>query len=49
MTVTLSTGKMLVVYKVDNEVFCSDVNGTAYEFPLVDAKVIEGRLLSQFS
>ncbi|GMH36917.1 hypothetical protein BSKO_04790 [Bryopsis sp. KO-2023] len=41
-TVSLTTGKTVVVYKAGDEVFCSDVNGTAYEFPLVDANVIEG-------
>lgn len=38
--VILATGKSLCVYKVGDDVFCSDAASTAYQYPLVDGKVL---------
>ncbi|WIA30630.1 hypothetical protein OEZ86_000708 [Tetradesmus obliquus] len=38
-TVELAAGKVLMLYKFENMVFVSDANSTAYQYPMVDAKV----------
>ena len=35
----------MVLYKVADEVYCSDANSTAFKFPLIDAKLLERALL----
>ena len=37
-----AAGKDLIVYKADDKLYCSDAMSTAYEFPLIDAKVTAG-------
>lgn len=32
----------IVLYRVGEEIYCSDANSTAFKFPLIDANVIEG-------
>lgn len=39
---TLKTGKMVVVYKTEDSYYSSDVNSTAFDFPLVDANIFDG-------
>lgn len=41
--VILPSGIKLCVYKFGNKVFASDLESTAYQFPLFDAKVFEDR------
>lgn len=31
----------IVVYRVNNEVFCSDAESTAFKFPVSNAKVLD--------
>lgn len=34
-------GKTIVaLYNIDGEIFCSDANSTAYQFPLTNAKIL---------
>eukprot|EP01025_Chloroclados_australasicus_P017325 TRINITY_DN18811_c0_g4_i1.p3 TRINITY_DN18811_c0_g4~~TRINITY_DN18811_c0_g4_i1.p3 ORF type:complete len:216 (-),score=19.60 TRINITY_DN18811_c0_g4_i1:168-785(-) len=40
--VILPTGKQLMMYKVDDDIYCSDAASTAFQYPLADAKIIEG-------
>lgn len=35
----------MVLYKVADEVYCSDANSTAFKFPLIDAQLLERALL----
>ena len=40
--VILPDNTAIVLYRtLDNEVYCSDANSTAYKFPMIDANVIE--------
>lgn len=38
--ITLAAGRTLVLYKHQGIVYCSDVNSTAYQFPMADAKIL---------
>lgn len=37
----LRDNSAIVLYRVDDEVYCSDANSTAFKFPLIDANIIE--------
>lgn len=37
--IELATGKTLMLYKFDGMLYISDANSTAYQYPMVDAKV----------
>ena len=39
--VILDTGKAIIVYKIADKFYCSDANGTAYQYPLADAKLLK--------
>lgn len=39
--VTLRTGRVLVLYRVGDTVFCSDVESPAYRYPMHDARVFK--------
>jgi nitrite reductase/ring-hydroxylating ferredoxin subunit len=39
--VPLKTGRVLVLYRLDGAVYCSDVESPAYRFPMHDAKVFK--------
>lgn len=38
--VILATGKAIMLYKVGEQVFCSDANSTAFQYPLADANIL---------
>ena len=43
--VILPDNTAIVLYRtLDDEVYCSDANSTAYKFPMIDANVIESEL-----
>ena len=37
----LASGKSIMLYRLRDKVFCSDANSTAFQYPLIDAKVTE--------
>ncbi|GAB4823200.1 hypothetical protein N2152v2_010246 [Parachlorella kessleri] len=39
--IILDDGKAVCVYKVGDNVYCSDANSTAYQYPLVDASILK--------
>jgi hypothetical protein len=41
LTKILRDNSAVVLYRVDDDVYCSDANSTAFKFPLIDATVIE--------
>ncbi|KAK9843710.1 hypothetical protein WJX81_003262 [Elliptochloris bilobata] len=41
LPVILKDKSAIVLYRVDDDVYCSDANSTAFKFPLVDAKLLE--------
>jgi nitrite reductase/ring-hydroxylating ferredoxin subunit len=41
-TCATAAGRELLLYIHKGQAFCSDVNSTAYQFPLVDAKLSDG-------
>lgn len=41
LPVILRDKSAVVLYKWEDEVYCSDANSTAFKFPLVDAKLLE--------
>ncbi|KAL4545876.1 hypothetical protein Ndes2526B_g05006 [Nannochloris sp. 'desiccata'] len=38
--IILATGKAICLYKVGEQIFCSDANSTAYQYPLADANIL---------
>ena len=38
--IILANGQSLMLYKVDDDLYASEANSTAYKFPLTDAKII---------
>lgn len=38
--VILATGRAICLYKVDDKVYCSDANSTAFKYPLADANLL---------
>ena len=48
LPVILKDKSAVVLYRWEDEVYCSDANSTAFKFPLVDAKLLE-RALPPFS
>ena len=38
--IILATGKAICLYKVGEQIFCTDANSTAYQYPLADANII---------
>ena len=39
--IILKTGKAIVLYKVGDAVYCSDANSTAWQYPMVDATILD--------
>ena len=38
--IILATGKAIMLYKVENTIYCTDANSTAYQYPLADANIL---------
>ncbi len=38
--IILATGKAICLYKVGDQIYCSDANSTAYQYPLADANIL---------
>jgi len=39
--VILATGRAICLYKVQDEIFCTDANSTAFKYPLADANLLK--------
>lgn len=39
----LKDKSVVMLYNVDGDVYCSDANSTAYQYPLTHAKIIKGK------
>lgn len=46
--VELQDKSFVVLYNVEGEIYCSDVNSTAYKFPLANANLIDSEFLTSF-
>ena len=40
--VVLKDKSVVMLYKVNGDVYCSDANSTAFKFPLTHAKILKG-------
>lgn len=43
--VVLKDKSVVMLYKVDGKVYCSDANSTAFQYPLTHAKIVSGKHL----
>ncbi|KAK9809056.1 hypothetical protein WJX72_008605 [[Myrmecia] bisecta] len=39
--IILKDGTAIMLYQVDDEIYCSDANSTAFQFPLANAKIVQ--------
>lgn len=46
--VTLKDKSVVMLYNIDGEVYCSDANSTAFQYPLTHAKIVPGMHLWPF-
>lgn len=42
--VTLKDKSVVMLYNIDGEVYCSDANSTAFQYPMTHAKIVSGAL-----
>lgn len=47
--VVLKDKSVVMLYNIDGDVYCSDANSTAFQYPLTHAKIVKGMRMVDLS